>query len=79
MKKALIAMVMMTLFLTLGGGLISRMLSFFLGGGVEQSYIYPLYGGIILLTGVVVGAAQLILAEMEKIELLLENHNKKIN
>lgn len=35
-----------------------------LGGGVEQSYIYPIYGAIIVLTGVIVGAAQVIVNEI---------------
>lgn len=50
MKKALIAMLLMAIFL--------------IGGGVEQSYIYPIYGAIIVLTGVIVGAAQVIVNEI---------------
>ena len=58
MKKALIAMLLMAIFLIGGGGLVSMLFTHALGGGVEQSYIYPIYGAIIVLTGVIVGAAQ---------------------
>ena len=41
MKKALIAMLLMAIFLIGGGGLVSMLFTHALGGGVEQSYIYP--------------------------------------
>lgn len=63
MKKALIAMLLMAIFL-IGGGLVSMLFTHALGGGVEQSYIYPIYGAIIVLTGVIVGAAQVIVNEI---------------
>ena len=62
MKKALIAMLLMAIFLI--GGLVSMLFTHALGGGVEQSYIYPIYGAIIVLTGVIVGAAQVIVNEI---------------
>ena len=64
MKKALIAMLLMAIFLIGGGGLVSMLFTHALGGGVEQSYIYPIYGAIIVLTGVIVGAAQVIVNEI---------------
>ncbi len=54
MKKAFIAMGLMALLMIVGGGLISMIFTYLVGGGIEQSYIYPIYGGIIVLTGVVV-------------------------
>ena len=64
MKKALIAMLLMAIFPIGGGGLVSMLFTHALGGGVEQSYIYPIYGAIIVLTGVIVGAAQVIVNEI---------------
>lgn len=64
MKKALIAMLLMAIFLIGGGGLVSMLFTHALDGGVEQSYIYPIYGAIIVLTGVIVGAAQVIVNEI---------------
>lgn len=64
MKKALIAMLLMAIFLIGGGGLVSMLFTHALGAGVEQSYIYPIYGAIIVLTGVIVGAAQVIVNEI---------------
>ena len=64
MKKALIAMLLMAIFLIGGGGLVSMLFTHALCGGVEQSYIYPIYGAIIVLTGVIVGAAQVIVNEI---------------
>lgn len=58
------------------GGLISKVFSLLLGGGLEQSYLYPIYGGIILLAGVVVGASQLVIDEIKKLEKLLDDKKK---
>lgn len=77
MKKVLIAIVLMALLMTLGGGLISMMLSFVLGGGVEQSYIYPIYGGIIVLAGVIVGTSQMVVDEIRGLKKLLEDNIKE--
>ena len=41
MKKAIVAMLLMAVFLLGGGGLISIVFSSIAGGGVEQSFIYP--------------------------------------
>ena len=49
MKKAIVAMLLMAVFLLGGGGLISIVFSSIAGGGVEQSFIYPIYAGIIVL------------------------------
>lgn len=74
MKKALIAMLLMALLMTLGGGLIGMMFSSVLGGGVEQSYIYPIYGGIVALTGVVVGSAEYVIHEIQELKRTLEDN-----
>lgn len=53
MKKAIVAMLLMAVFLLGGGGLISIVFSSIAGGGVEQSFIYPIYAGIIVLAGLI--------------------------
>ena len=64
MKKALIAMLLMAIFLIRGGGLVCMLLTHAVGGGDGQSNNYPIYGAIIVLTGVIVGAAQVIVNEI---------------
>lgn len=36
-----------------------------LGGGIAESYLYPIYGGIILLAGLIVGCTVVILDELK--------------
>lgn len=79
MKKAFIAMGLMALLMIVGGGLISIVLTSLVGGGIEQSYIYPIYGGIIVLTGVVVGVSQSVIEEIKNLKEMLEKNNKKRN
>lgn len=65
MKKALITMVVMFLVMVWPlGGLWEIVLKPLIGGGVEQSFIYPLYVGIIVLAGIVVGCTGLIIEEI---------------
>ena len=56
----------------MGGGLISVAISSVIGGGVEQSFIYPIYAGIIVLTGVVVGATEVILFEIKDLKEMMK-------
>ena len=51
MKKALIAMAAMFLLVIFPGGGFWQLLSHLIGGGVSETYLYPIYGGIILLAG----------------------------
>lgn len=76
MKYAFIAMGLMAL-LMIGGGLINMIFTPLLGGGIEQSYIYPIYGGIIVLTGVVIGAAKIIIDEIRELKKSLEDGSAK--
>ena len=46
------------------GGLWEIILKPLIGGGPEQSFLYPLYGGMILLTGIIVGYTALIIEEI---------------
>ena len=65
MKKALITMVTMFLVIVWPlGGLWEIILNPIIGGGAEQSFIYPLYVGIIILAGIIVACTDLIIKEI---------------
>ena len=65
MKKSVITMVIMFLVMIWPlGGLWEIILKPIIGGGVEQSFIYPLYVGIIILAGIIVGCTDLIIKEI---------------
>lgn len=73
MKKALIAMVVMFLLVIFPGGGFWQLLSHLVGGGVSETYLYPIYGGIILLAGLIVGCTSLILAEIKSLKEEIKN------
>lgn len=72
MKKAIVAMLLMAILLVGGGGLISIIISSMIGGGAEQSYIYPIYAGIIVLAGIVVGAAEIVVKEINELKAMMK-------
>lgn len=72
MKKAIVAMLLMAAFLLGGGGLISIVFSSIAGGGVEHSFIYPIYAGIIVLAGLIVGAVDIIVNEIRELKKAME-------
>lgn len=76
MKNVLIAMGVMIVVMVGGSGLISMVLTAILGGGGEQSFIYPIYGGLVVLTGFVVGAASVIIDEIRQLRKELEDSKK---
>lgn len=47
------------------GGIWEAILKPLIGGGPEQSFLYPLYIGVILLSGLVVGCTTLIITEIQ--------------
>ena len=55
MKKAIITMVVVFALVVWPFGGVWQVLSGIIGGGVQESFIYPIYGGIILLSGLIVG------------------------
>ena len=55
LKKVFGIMVLFGIVMIGGGGAISMAIKAMVGGGVSESYIYPIYGGIILLAGLIVG------------------------
>ena len=68
MKKVIAAMAGMFLAIVLFGGLWNVLLKPLIGGGPEQSFLYPLYIGLILLAGLVVGVAVILYEEIQKLQ-----------
>lgn len=52
------------------------MLSPLMGVGVSETYLYPIYGGIILLAGVVVGCTSVVCERLEQLKAELKDKNK---
>ncbi len=81
MKNVLISMAVMFLLAVFPGGGFWALLSNLIGGGVSETYLYPIYGGIILLTGFVVGCTSVVLNEIkalkEEIKSLKEQATEK--
>ena len=76
MSKILIAMIAMFALMVFPGAGIWSLLSNVLGGGVAESFLYAIYGGIILLAGLIVGCTVIIL---EEIKALKEEINRVSN
>ena len=69
MSKVIIAIVaMFALMIFPGAGLFGTYVSNVVGGGVAESILYPIYGGLILLAGLVVGCTVLILEEIQSLK-----------
>lgn len=77
MKKALITMVVMFALIIWPFGGIWQLLSGILGGGVQESFLYPIYGGIILLSGLIVVCTELILEEIKSLKVDIKSQNVK--
>ena len=77
MKKALITMVIMFAFTIWPFGGIWQLLSGSLGGGVQESFLYPIYGGIILLSGLIVVCTELILEEIKSLKADITHKNEE--
>lgn len=76
MKKVLIAMAAMFLLIVWPGCGIWSLLSRLIGGGALESFVYPIYGGMVLLAGLVAGCTVLV---MDEIKSLKEELRKNIN
>lgn len=68
MKKVIGVMVFFFLAMTLGSGLSVVIFRSIVGGGVAESYLYPIYGGIVLLAGLIVSCTVIILDEIKKLK-----------
>ena len=67
MKKVLAAMAVMFLAVVVLGGVWGALLRPIIGGGVDKSFVYPIYVGLILLAGLVVGATVVICGELAEL------------
>lgn len=77
MKKVLGVMAFFIIIMIFFGGDISIVITKMIGGGVDESYIYPIYGGIILLSGLIVGCTVIIINEFKEVkDILLEKVGK---
>lgn len=68
MKKIIIAMIFMTFVLFDIGGLMTGLFMSVLGSSVERTYLYPLYGGLVVLAGIIVGAAEIIREDIKELK-----------
>lgn len=76
MKKALLAMLLMALLVIPLGGLWAFVLRPVIGGGVEQSFIYPIYVGLIVLAGIIAGSASILYDEIRAMRKELDELKK---
>ena len=65
MKKALITMFVMFAF------------TIWPFGGIQESFLYPIYGGVILLSGLIVVCTELILEEIKSLKADIKSQNVK--
>lgn len=63
-KSIFITLLLFFLAMTVFGGWFGMIFKPLIGGGVQESYLYPLYGGIMLLAALVVGCTCVILEEL---------------
>ena len=68
MKKAVIAMIVVFAFVIWPFSGVWQLLSGVIGGGVQESFLYPIYGGIVLLAGLIVVCTELILEEIKSLK-----------
>ncbi len=66
-------MVTMFLLVVFPGGGLWTLLSHLVGGGASETYLYPIYGGIILLAGLIVGCTSVILDEIKSLKEEIRN------
>ncbi|MCQ2596027.1 MAG: hypothetical protein MJ196_12265 [Treponemataceae bacterium] len=74
MKKVLAAMAGMFLLTVWPCGAVWQFLSRLIGGGEAESFLFPVYGGMILLAGLIAGCTVSVLKEIKLLkEELLKN------
>ena len=57
-------------------GGVCQLLSHIIGGGVQESFVYPIYIGIILLSGIIVFCTELVLNEIKSLKDDLKDKNE---
>ena len=67
-EKAIIMMIVVFALVVWPFSGVWQLLSGIIGGGVRESFIYPIYGGIILLSGIIVVCTELILEEIKSLK-----------
>ena len=78
MKKVIAAMAAMFIAVVLLGGLWGILLKPIMGGGgTDLSFIYPIYIGLILLAGLIVGSAVVLYEEIKKLQEEIKNISEK--
>ena len=77
MSKVIIAKVAMFDLMIFPGAGFWNLLSNEVGGGVAESFLYPIYGGLILLAGLVVGCTVLILEEIQSLKEKIDDLSNK--
>ena len=77
MSKVIIAIVAMFALMIFPGAGFWNLLSNVVGGGVAESFLYPIYGGLILLAGLVVGCTVLILEEIQSLKEKIDDLSNK--
>ncbi len=76
MKKVLGAMIGMFVSVVLLGGVWTLIFRPIIGGsGAELSFIYPIYAGLIILAGIVVGCSVVLYDEIEQLREEIKNQN----
>ncbi len=68
MKKVIIAMIVAFALVVWPFAGVWQLLSGIVGGGVQESFIYPIYGEIILLSGLIVGCTEFILEAIRSLK-----------
>ena len=68
MKKAIITMIVVFALVVWPFSGVWQLLSGIIGGGAQESFIYPIYGGIVLLAGLIVVCTELILEEIKSLK-----------
>lgn len=68
MKKVFGVMILFWLLLTFGGVISIPMFKYIVGGGVEQTFLYPIYFGIMALAGLIVACTIIIYEKLDALE-----------
>lgn len=69
LKWTLLVMVVFYLLMTFGNGFSILLFEPIVGGGVQQSYLYPIFGGIVFLAGLVAVCTTLIIEEVRMLKI----------
>lgn len=77
MKAVIGVILFFSLAMTFGAGISGMIFSSIVGGGVDESYLYPIYGGIVLLAGLIAICTVVILDEIKQLKDTLNKNEKE--